>query len=343
MPPIHLTRRQFTAAVGTSISAFALAPWLQASTRRRDTFFEWKQLRPGVHAAFGQGGNAGLIQTDAGALLIDAKNAPYGTTLRREADAMGRPVSLLINTHHHADHTGGNHAFLLHDDAVGVMMHPKAKPRIEKQFERYVAQMKRARDQIDDLGGDVPEAAREEIRAAAERADELEPVDFAAKAPLPATMFDGKDVHLGDLVFSMTHVGPGHTDNDIYVFIAEHNLLHAGDLLFHKNHPFMDTAAGATSAGWITSCRAMLGVCDDETIVIPGHGEITDANGIRQQIRYFEVVREAAAGALADGLERDRFIQSDLPVFEGYGFTRIKERTLGTIYDEMVEQHKGGR
>ena len=55
MPPIHLTRRQFTVAVGTSISAFALAPWVLASTRRCDTFFEWKQLRPGVHAVFGQG------------------------------------------------------------------------------------------------------------------------------------------------------------------------------------------------------------------------------------------------------------------------------------------------
>ena len=35
-------------------------------------------------------------------------------------------------------------------------------------------------------------------------------------------------------------------------------------------------------------------------------------------------------------------VQSDLPVFKDYGFTRIKERTLGTIYDEMAEQD-GGR
>lgn len=331
MPPIQLTRRQFTAAMGTSISAFALAPSLPGSPRHADTFFEWKELRPGVHAAFGQGGNAGLIQTDIGAVLIDAKNAPYGDTLRREASAVGEPVSLLINTHHHADHTGGNHAFL-GDDGVRVLMHPKAMPRVKDQVERYTSQLKRAADQLDD---DLDQRVRDEIAAAAKRADGLTSSDFVPKATLPATMFSGTPIPMGGLALTLTHIGPGHTDNDIFVFVAEHNVLHAGDLLFHRNHPFMDTGAGATSSGWITSCEAMLKVCDDETIVIPGHGEITDADGIRQQIRYFESVREAAAKAIASDTTREDFLKADLPVFKDYGFTQIKERTLGTIYDEM--------
>jgi cyclase len=340
---MHLSRRQFTAFMGSSISAYALAPALLASPRRiltarRDTFFEWKELRQGVHAGFGQGGNAGLIQTDAGAVLIDAKNAPFGTTLRREANAVGEPVVLLINTHHHADHTGGNHAFLS-DNPVRVIMHPKAMPRVKDQLDRYTAQITGAPDRLNE---DTAKEVRDEIIAAASQADGLESSDFAPVATLPKSMFEGTPLPLGDLSLKLTHIGAGHTDNDIFIHIPEHNLIHSGDLVFHKNHPFMDTSAGVTSTGWITSCRAMLKVCDADTIIIPGHGEITDADGIREQIRYFEVVREAAAKAIATKTTREDFVAMDLPVFKDYGFTQIKQRSLGTIYDEMLKEKQGG-
>ena len=339
---MRCTRREFLVTGSAALSALAIAPALPAAPARRGTLFNWTQLRPDLHAGAGQGGNVAVLQTDAGAVLIDAKNAPFGVTLRREADALGLAVVLLISTHHHADHTGGNHAFLGGDDPVRVIMHPKAKPRVEQQLDRYVAQIRRAPDQLASLEEDLSDKARAEILDTADRAGDLAATDFAPVVTLPDTMFDGGPIPLGGRELTLTHVGPGHTDNDIFIFMKEQNVLHAGDLVFNRLHPFMDVPGGATSKGWIASCNAMLEVCDSKTTVIPGHGEITDADGIRRQIRYFEVVREAAAKAVADGLERDRFVESDLPVFEDYGFTRIKERTLGTIYDEMVEQHKGG-
>lgn len=342
MHPDHshqISRRQFTLAVGTSLAAGALPASLFASTCCNDSFFEWKELRPGVHAGFGQGGNAGLIQTSAGGILIDAKNAPYGETLRREADALGKPVSLLINTHHHADHTGGNHAFLTGDSAVGVIMHPKAAPRVEDQIERYVSQMKKARDGLDEVGEEeMPARVRREIQSAGDDADDLTKLNFSPSPAMDETMFRGTDIFLSDITFSLTHVGPGHTDNDIFVFVEKLNLLHAGDLLFHNRHPYMDTSAGTTSAGWIKSCEKMLEICNDETIVIPGHGEITNADGIRQQIRYFESVRAAAAQAISNDTTREDFVKIELPTFKDYGGTRIKERSLGTIYDEMLKE-----
>lgn len=136
----------------------------------------------------------------------------------------------------------------------------------------------------------------------------------------------------------VSHVGPGHTDNDLFVFFPAHNTLHTGDLLFHNLHPFIDRPAGATTAGWITSCRAMLTSCDAETTVIPGHGEVTDRAGIERQIAYFEQVRDAvgevvrAGGTVADAQELT------LPLFAGMGFEQLRGRVLKAVYEELSEE-----
>ena len=75
------------------------------------TLFEWKSLHAKAWAAIGQGGNS-LVITDAGeTLLIDTKMPVFGDILRREAESTVGTLTMVLNTHHHADHTGGNHAF----------------------------------------------------------------------------------------------------------------------------------------------------------------------------------------------------------------------------------------
>ena len=174
----RLSRRDFGLWTAAGLTGLALgAPAVARNRGRTATFFSWKQIRDGVDATTESttGGNAMVIQTDGGAVLIDAKNAQFGTTLRREAGALGNPVKLLINTHHHADHTGGNHAFLDPEDMgndaamspVRVLMHPNAKPRVEAQGERYQGALRGAARSLPDEGGDA--TAKDEILALAER------------------------------------------------------------------------------------------------------------------------------------------------------------------------------
>jgi len=344
-----LSRRDFgrwTAAglAGLAVGGPALASALARGRGRVTTFFSWEEIREGVHVTTesSTGGNAMVMQTDGGSVLVDAKNAQFGTTLRREAGALGKPVKLLINTHHHADHTGGNHAFLdpAGDDTGGssvrVLMHPSAKPRVEAQVERYQGALRGAARSVPDEVGDA--TARDEILALAERADEMTAASFAPLSVLPEGFFRGQGVDFGGKRLKVRHIGAGHTDNDIFIYDDDTNVLHTGDLVFHKLHPFFDESAKATSLGWMESCQAMVDLCNDDTVVIPGHGEITDVEGIKGQIKYFETVREAAGSALDAGKSKEDFAGSDIEALAGYGFERIKARTFGSVYDEIVRE-----
>jgi len=139
----------------------------------------------------------------------------------------------------------------------------------------------------------------------------------------------------------ISHIGPGHTDNDLFVFFPEHNTLHTGDLLFHNLHPFIDRPAGATTAGWIRSCRAMLKHCDADTTVIPGHGDVTDRSGIERQIAYFQQVRDAVGEVLRAGGTASDAEAVTVPLFEGMGFEQLRGRVLKSVYEELSEEAAG--
>lgn len=139
----------------------------------------------------------------------------------------------------------------------------------------------------------------------------------------------------------LRHAGAGHTDNDLYVFLPEQNVLHTGDLVFHNMHPFIDRPAGATTEGWIRSCEAMLELCDDQTVVIPGHGEVGGKDAIERQILYFEAVRGAIGEIVDAGGPRADAGRVRLTLFEGMGFERLRARAMEAVYDEMLEA-KGG-
>src|SRR5437899_5222114 len=133
-----MTRREFmTSAAGTT-ATLLLASQVGAAQRSEDMFFEWKPVCEGARAAFGNGGNALVVTGKQGALLVDCKNSPFGQELRREADTPTK-LTHVVNTHHHGDHTGGNHAFT---PDLPVIAQTNATPRILGQLNRYVSQIK---------------------------------------------------------------------------------------------------------------------------------------------------------------------------------------------------------
>lgn len=337
---MSMNRREFLGvAAGAAAAAFALPRIGFAQVERQSgPFFDWKVINDHARVAMGAGGNALVVSSANRILLIDCKNFGYGYTLRREAQQNGGALEVVVNTHHHGDHTGGNHVFARTNSLVA---HKNAKPRIlanasslldrhraggEALWERLVNS---AREQGATQGGAERTAA--EIQSIYHRLETMEAAHFA-----PTTTFDLEHtIAVGAVTAQLRHAGPGHTDNDAYIFIPELNLLHTGDLVFNNLHPFFDAPAGATSEGWMRSCDAMLNLCDADTIVVPGHGEITDRGGIVKQKRYFQLVRDAVGLARKQGKTRDEAVAIDIPELADYGFTQIKERTFGAIYNEM--------
>lgn len=334
-----LTRRDFTRAVALAGAALAIPGHARAMLRQGQpgaTVFDWSPLAGGrAHLCAGQGGNALVVPSAGEALLIDCKNAGFGHALKHEAEKQGAPLRLVVNTHHHADHTGGNYAFA---GAIDLLAHRNAEPRIidDAQFKRFV----------------------NACAGAGENARKNAPADARAQALLDATpegffasgyarleasdwgptllMDDEREARIGDAVAEVRHIGPGHTDNDVFVHLPQLNVVHTGDLCFHRLHPFIDRPAGATVRGWIRSCEAMLALCADDTVVVPGHGEVGGPGVIRGQIEYFQRTIEGVQQAIDDGLERDAVTKLTFDHFQGVGFEQLKERVLGAVYDELT-------
>jgi glyoxylase-like metal-dependent hydrolase (beta-lactamase superfamily II) len=330
----NVSRRTFlTAASGMALcaawrpaAAQVAAPPAKPPKTDDTKFFEWKPVAEGVDAGIGGGGNSMVIRGKGAAAIVDCKLAPFGPVLRREAAGLGTPITQVINTHHHADHTGGNWAF---SPDIPIVIHQRALPRIQQQVDQYQNAIRAGERTLGTRIGPAADAIRADIRAALQRLDSLTAFSFLPRA----SFSDRKDLDIGGVTVALIHFGSGHTDNDIIVCLPQKNVIHAGDLLFMGRHPVMDRPAGATTVGWCDSLRKVIEMCDAKTHVVPGHGELTDVAGLRGQIEYFEKMREFIGAAIKEGKSRDEVVK--LPVPEAYANYGSSERTVGAIFDEL--------
>jgi len=89
------------------------------------------QVSGNVYYLEGQGGNVGLLVGDDGVLMIDDQFAPLSEKLQAAIKALSnKPVRMLINTHIHGDHTGGNENF--GKLGIDIVAHDNVRVRLAK-------------------------------------------------------------------------------------------------------------------------------------------------------------------------------------------------------------------
>ncbi len=341
------TRRQFlahSALGGLSLAALAAMP-AGALARalepaQEPEFFGimgWRVLQPGIMAIadLTTGGNTLLLVTGDKALLVDTKYAYFAGALLHDAaqqiqaDTTRDRINLtLINTHHHADHTGGNAVIV--PIASASYAHANALPRIRQQHDRYVQGAKAGPSEL--ARNKAPEALMPFAKAAAEAS-----ATWTEKTAVPKIAINGSGntLSLGDFVVKTHHFGTGHTDNDLVIHIPEQNIVHTGDLVFNGLNPFFDTSANATARGWLESLRHTRKLCNAETTVIPGHGPIAGPEIIDTQIRYFEQLIEAIQAEIEKGTPKDEVVKMSWEFMDGLGFEQVKGRIIDGVYDEL--------
>ena len=102
----------------------------------------------------------------------------------------------------------------------------------------------------------------------------------------------------------------------VVVFVEE-DTIHMGDLLFNKHYPNIDLEAGGTVVGWSATLDKTMEL--PFTKVIPGHGEITDRDGIRQYQTFIEQLAEIGRTAAANGWsEEETQVNAELTADAGY-------------------------
>ena len=199
-----------------------------------------ENLAPGVSVLFGAGGNIGVSHGEDGTVLIDDQYAPLTPKIQAAVAGLGAsPVRFLVNTHWHGDHSGGNENF--GKAGAVIMAHDNVRVRM-------------ASDQNTPFG---------EVKA-------------SPKVALPViTYAEGLKLHLNGEEVRVISVPPAHTDGDSIVHWTKSNVIHMGDLFFHKmSFPFVDRSSGGDVRGVIAAADKVLAMADDSSKIIPGHGAV---------------------------------------------------------------------
>lgn len=331
-------RREFSATLTLAAAAGLVRPRAAFGLGQQATVFDWQPINDSMRVAFGAGGNVLAAAGGGGTLLVDTKNAGYGKVLRAEAEAIGGPVQRVINTHHHGDHIGGNPFFTgevpVISQARGVARASAAgEQTIGGLLDDPIGRLERLNQQV--RGMEISSAAKnagsESVAAFVAMAESMQPSSFAANQT-----FDGElEVTVGTTRVELRYIDRGHTDNDIFVFIPEANVIHAGDLFFNSMHPFIDTGAGATTVGWQRCIDAMIALADGDTVCIPGHGDISDINGLRSFHGYFDILRAFVHKEIDAGRRREQIMEMQPPEFRDWPARRLNQN-LGIVYDELT-------
>jgi len=94
---------------------------------------------------------------------------------------------------------------------------------------------------------------------------------------LPVITFNDKlSVHINGEQVLVFHTDNAHTDGDAMLYFTESNVLHTGDNYFHKRYPYIDVNSGGSIDGYINAVKRALMVIDENTKIIPGHGNLSN-------------------------------------------------------------------
>jgi glyoxylase-like metal-dependent hydrolase (beta-lactamase superfamily II) len=139
---------------------------------------------------------------------------------------------------------------------------------------------------------------------------------------------------------ALKHYGPAHTSGDSVITFEKANVVHLGDLVFNRRHPYIDRPAGASIANWIKALEATVADHGQDTIYIFGHsGPKFEATGRSADLRYMRdyltALLEFVRGEMKAGKARDAIVKVTDPLkgFPDHG--PLIERVLAAAYDEL--------
>jgi len=306
---MRFTRRDFLA---TSASTLALGlaparPFAQPATPAAPPVTSFTELRRGVGIFKGSGGTIGYLVNGAGALAIDsqfANTAEIAVAGLRQRAPQG--IEMLLNTHHHGDHTGGNLVFR--------------------------GQVKRIVGHVNCLEWHRRTAAAAKTEGQTSFAD--------------TTFTDTWKASFGDETIQGRYYGAGHTSGDAVYHFEKANVVHMGDLFFNRAHPNIDRPAGASVANWITLLDKVARAHGNDTIFIAGHGKDNAVQCAKADVAHFRgylsLCMDTARKAMAAGQSKDEVLKTTtLPGFDDTIALNARLTAgfvLGICFDELTEK-----
>jgi cyclase len=229
----------------------------------------------------GGAGNVAVVADPAGAFVIDAMIESSVEQLRAAIKALpgGDRVRILVNTHWHFDHVGGNSTL-----APGCTIIAQENTRTLLANDQTLFQPVKA----------LPSIAQPNV-----------------------TYSDKLTAYAGGQTIRLVHYPHAHTDGDTVVFFDSLKVVHMGDMFFNGTFPFMDVDQGGDIQSWVRQLDAILAGLPADAKIIPGHGPLAgvtelkafrqmlsgSADLVRRQMKEGKTVDQIKAAGLPDALK----------------------------------------
>lgn len=261
------------------------------------------QITDQIYMLKGQGGNIGLFVGEDAIFMIDDQFASLTPKiLAAIKEITPKKVNYLINTHWHGDHTGGNENMA--KEGALIVAHNNVRKRMS---------LKSLKEGI--LLGDDKNRA------------------------LPVITFD-KDLSFhsnGDTILA-THAHHAHTDGDILIYFTNNNVLHTGDSFFQGKFPYIDVSSGGSIDGYIAAIQKMIVIADDQTKIIPGHGDIATRKDLESYLLMLSTLRDRVALEIKKGktIQEVKINSSITQGYESFNGWITEERIRETIYTSLL-------
>jgi cyclase len=281
-----------------------------------------------VYMLVGAGGNTTVQFGDEGVMVVDTSYGPMSGKILAEIKKLSSlPIRYVVNTHVHGDHIGGNAAIAkagrtrAGGNVVGDLGSGATSQAAIIAHENVLNRLS------------MPPAGQEAVPFA----DWPTETFISRKREL---IFNGEAVQI-------IHLPDAHTDGDSVVMFRRNDVVATGDLFTTVMYPFIDEANGGTINGYIDALNAIMdltvpnNVNEGGTLVIPGHGRVSDEQDVIEYRDMVTIVRDRIREYVGRGmtLEQVKAKKPTLDWDKRYGDGFIKpDAFVDVIYKQLAAE-----
>jgi len=297
-----MERRKFLINTALAAGSFSFLSNKSLAAMLAAPEYKLTPLRNNVGIFTEQGGTIIWMANKEGIVCVDAEFPEPATHLITELKKKSdQPFQWLINTHHHGDHTSGNISFK--GIAKNVAAHANS-------------------------------LINQKAAAAKQNTDD--------KQLYPNITYTDKwKAKVGDERITAHYFGPGHTNGDSFIHFEHANIVHCGDQVFNRMHPYVDRSAGASCKHWAVALEQAQKQFNKDTIFVFGHafdpvkvtGTMADLKAMQN---YMEKLVAYVDGSIKAGKTKEQILATTaipgVTEWQGDGI----QRSLTAAYEELT-------
>ena len=261
----------------TSTEEYARNAWGNLETAEVTT----KKVNENLFLLYGLGGNIAVSKGNDGVLIVDSQIPIIFPKIMKAIKKLSDDkIIYTINTHWHWDHSDGN--LVLDSDETKIISHSNARENMQKGG-------------LINMGTTI-----------------LNQEPYPKSALPVITHENGMSLYFNDEKIDLLHFGPAHTTGDTVIYFTNQNAIHLGDVFFSNSYPFIDVDNGGSLSGMINYLEKILLVIDKDTIVMPGHGEISSISDIKETIEMLKTVKNRILMSIENNQSLEEIISSNI-------------------------------